>query len=336
MPLTLVDAYDLALKALDPAAWELFRALKERILHSAACLLARVELTALRPAVTDSATAFSPTAASCVQPTVRSGVLDVEATDTASVAAELLRYLRETLHAGAVHTFEEGLDSPTASAPARLVKDLSRVRQQVASAQSPSSSPRCPGLVLAELSILCQTALALSALWMSTKVWATLCESSTLSAIVACFLRLSSPQGKDQTVDASYLECGTVGPVTSAERCPCTGDALDVVPMEPANADQLCLASTPRSSSLAPVLLEHRSCVETCSMQVGAAGGLEGGAACVSSEIIVDGYENISCGPLAPMTWLDGGVADAAESLARDIEDVEIILLRCSEYTVPV
>ncbi|TPP52988.1 hypothetical protein CGC21_0700 [Leishmania donovani] len=336
MPLTLVDAYALALRTLDPAAWELFGALEDRILHSAAFLLGRVELTALRPAVKDSATALSRTAASCVQPTVTSGVRDAEGTDIASVSAEMLRYLRETLQAGAAHTFQTRLDSPTTSAPARLVKDLSRVREQVASAQSPSSSSRCPGLVLAELSILCQTVLALSALWMSTKFWATLCESSTLSALVACFLRLSSPPSKDETVAASYLQCGTVGPVASAERGPCTDDAPDVVPMEPANADQLCLASTPPSSSLAPVPLEQRSCEETCSAQAGVAGGLEGGAACVSSEIIINGYEDISCSPLAPMTWLDGNVADAAESLARDIEDVEIILLRCSEYAVPV
>ncbi|CAG9570287.1 conserved hypothetical protein [Leishmania major strain Friedlin] len=336
MPLTLVDAYALALRTLDPAAWELFCALEDRILHSAAFLLGRVELTALRPAVKDSAAALSPTAASCVQPTVTSGVHDAEAMGIASVAAEMHRHLRETLRAGALHTFQSRPDSPTTSASARLVKDLSRVRQQVASALSPSSSPRCPGLVLAELSIVCQTVLALSALWMSTKFWATLCESTTLSALIACFLRLSSPPSKDETVAASCLERGTVGSVASAERGPCTDDAPDVVPMELANADQLCLASTPPSSFLAPVPLGHRSCAETCSAQVGAAGGLEGGAACVSSEIIINGYEDISCSPLAPMMWLDGSAADAAESLARDIEDVEIILLRCSEYAVPV
>ncbi|CAM41990.1 conserved hypothetical protein [Leishmania braziliensis MHOM/BR/75/M2904] len=327
MSLIFVDAYGLALKALDPAAWELFCALEDRILHSTAYLLSHAELTALRPAVTDSTATVSPTAALCVQPSVQSVVRDADAMGTALVASHVLQYLRGTLQAGILHTFTQKLDASATLASAQLAKDLSRVRQQVLSAQSSSSSPCYPGLVLTELSAFCQSILVLSALWMSTKFWATLSESSTLSGLVACFLRLSMPPSKDRVVDVSDLEGDFLEPRTSDALGTCTGGALDAVPMEQANVDALCLASTPPSSPLAPVPQEHRSCAEMSSIRIGSAGGREGGA---------DGYDPISSDLLTHLMCLDNGVAEVAESLARAVEDTEIILLRCSGYTIPI
>ncbi|GET86714.1 hypothetical protein, conserved [Leishmania tarentolae] len=336
MLLTVVDAYTMALKALDPTAWELLSALEDRILHSAACLLSRVERRALRPGVTGSGATVPPTAASHVQQAMTSGMGDADEADTALVTADVLSFLRAPLQADAIQKCSTRLDFPTTSTPARLAQELSRLRQQATSAQWPSSSPRWPGLILAELSISCQIVLVLAALWISTKFWATLCESSTLSGLVACFLRLSSSLTNDPTVAASDLECGTVRSPTSAERGPCTDGALDVVLVEPAKVDQLRLASTPPSSSLPPMTLEYPSPEDVWSAQVGAAGTLEGGAACVSRDIIIDRYDNVLRSPLISRTWLDSGVADAAESLARDIEDVEMVVLRCSEYAVPI
>ncbi|KAG5485414.1 hypothetical protein LSCM4_06052 [Leishmania orientalis] len=330
-----VEVYALALKALDPAAWELFGALEDRILHSAACLLSQVELAALRPAVMDGLTAGSPTVASCAHSAVTSGVRGAGATGAASVAADVLQYLRETLQAGIFSTFEMRFDSPTTSAPARLVKDLSRVRQQVASAQSPSSL-RCRGLVLAELNNLCQSVLVLSALWMSTKFWATLSETSTLSGLIACFLRLSLPSKEVATVGSAILGGGTLEPASRSEPGSSTVGASVVVPVEQANTDALCLASTPPSSPLASVPPEARSRAEMCSVRVGAASGCDGGATRVSGERVVNSCGDISLDPLAHLAWLDGDVPEAAESLARDVEDTEMILLRCSDYTIPI
>ncbi|KAG5484791.1 hypothetical protein LSCM1_06617 [Leishmania martiniquensis] len=329
-----VDVYALALRALDPAAWELFAALEDRILHSAACLLGHAELTALRPAVMNGVTPVSPAASSYVQPVMATAAPGAGASSATSVAAEVLQYLRKTLQAGILHTVEMTLDSPTMSAPERLVKDLSRVRQVITSAPSPSST-RCPGLVLTELSVRSQGILVLSALWMSTKLWATLSETSTLSGLLACFLRLTFST-KEPTVAVANLDGGTPEPASGSEPGPGKPDAPDALPVEQANTGALCLASTPPSSPLASVPPQPRWRAEISSIRLGATSQRAGDDPCGSGERIVTSCGDIALDPMAHLTSPDGGIPEAAEWLARDVEEAEMILLRCSDYIIPI
>ncbi|KAG5510158.1 hypothetical protein JKF63_07054 [Porcisia hertigi] len=338
MASTFVDVYALALKALDHAAWEFFCELEDRILYSAACLLKNLELVALRPAVgysSAAAAAVSPSSASYMKPAQgSSGTSTAGATGgEAWVAAGILRYVRESLQASVFHPHQTKVDSSTASAPARLAKDISRVREHLSFEQSSLSSAPLPTLVLTELSAVCQGVLVLSALWLSTKFWATISESSILSGLIAWFLRLSLPSSNERTAAGSFSEGSALKPTSNDKLRSCRGSTTAAVPIKQVDTETLCCASTPPSSS--PVHLESGWCTGVPDARVELASGREGSAACLVCEHVVSDYEIRSCDPLAHLTWLDGGIAEAAEWLASDVEDTEMILLRCSDYTIP-
>ncbi|KAK7193995.1 hypothetical protein NESM_000311700 [Novymonas esmeraldas] len=311
-----VDVYAQTLAVLDPATAALFTVVRERILHSAAALLGHTEVVALRRAL-------SPTAA-----TSSTDVCDAERAAVSSATAAVTLYMGDGLPASLLSGAAASGDGVTAaSAPDRLLSDLRRVRQATTAGTSSSSSPppqspsptttTTAALVLTQLSPACQGLLLLSALWLSTKLWATLTDSTTLYGLASTFLRLAREGQRGHHVDPTVAGAGP-----DTMRAP--------HPTRRTGAEALCFTSTPPATPTAPSR-ERDGQAPAVAHPVGDDDG-----DCLTSQLVVGDGDVLQCGALTHLLWDDGGLDDEATQLALDVENAEMILLRCSGYTIPV
>lgn len=413
-----VDSYANALKTFDPSAWLLFNALRDKVVQSAEQLLQSFEQKALRPplGVADdlfpaseneeaSASAFFHNSRSPAQP---------------REAASQLRGGEIGRDGGLLSQVDGGAAQLRAASNAdgltlreRLEKELALLTQYhahvtAAGATAPTAAASTTPASGSTASVFCQlsppsqTVLAFTAMWMTTKFWGSVSESSTLSGLVACFIQqqqqqeeqqpwlrnLRSPMvssGQDNREGASHTPRSELGGVKAAT--PTRGGARLACPLSLDNSGvvTVCSASTPPRSpvealssssalhaekmgaphenmTLFPATAATPMATRT-SVTMGcgkvessfaytlkskgeeeAKRGValpslpdEGGQLMAALNIRdyddVPGYAQLL--PPQPAMWFDG-VSDLVDEIARDVEDAEIMLLRCSEYSIPV
>jgi hypothetical protein len=363
--MSFVDAYAGALKSFDGNAWRLFSASQARIVNSAEQLLLGLENKALRPAVCGAhldPSVFRDAAASTTP-------LLLSANIHSTVLSPRLGLLNQA-DAAALQTrpSEDGCSSCTARE--RLEKELTVLALQLDGVAVNAAS--CPTTcVFGRLSSLNRAVLAFTALWVCTKFWGTVSESSTLSGLVACFCRYQPPPQQQQQWVSGAHDTPLTGNVnqeagsSAAVGAPALTTAVVVSsaftpPRSPVGAPSLLPHDTPDQSSTNAT----RTAV-TAAACVGAAHGASPevflrndvtllqtptrenrkGDACSHERQNLQQHNEggndsgvldaLDC-PLLPHTamWYDG-VSDAVDAITHDVEDCEVMLLRCCDYSVP-
>ena len=423
----LVDSYANALKTFDPSAWLLFNALRDKVVQSAEQLLQSFEQKALRPplGVADdffpaseteeaSASAFFHNSRSPAQP---------------REAASQLRGGEIGRDGGLLSQVDGGAAQLRAASNAdgltlreRLERELALLTQYhahvtAAGATAPTAAASTTPASGSTASVFCQlsppsrTVLAFTAMWMTTKFWGSVSESSTLSGLVACFIQQQQQQeqqqqeqqqeeqqpwlsnsrspmvssGQDNREGALHTPRSELGGVKAAT--PTRGGARLACPLSLDNSGvvTVCSASTPPRSPVEALSSSSALHAEkmgaphenmtlfpaTAATPMAARTSVTMGCGKVESSFAytlkskgeeeakravalpslpdeggqlmaalnirdyddVPGYAQLL--PPQPAMWFDG-VSDLVDEIARDVEDAEIMLLRCSEYSIPV
>lgn len=333
-----VDAFEAALREYDRSAWNLLTALHTRIHASAELLVRHLEKEALQPAVTgggnarDCSSSFPEASAVC--------------------------HLTSQVRASALCP-PLPADSTASSLRVRLEKELAALiglsEQSSAEGEDENNAGRAASPVFLKLSPYSQAVLVVSALWMSAKLWSTVPESATLTGLLACLVR--NQQQRQEIVrqeesastapagPSDFSGAGASLPPAGAAGGSCTPPNSS--PQRGAVVSSTANASTPLDSVLQ---YEEKKCYH-----VGGAEEKEkvrDGRTCTTAEEDLDGYvlDALRLGdyddyyggghtisndllPHPAVSYED--VADAVDVLVRDVEEAEMLLLRCSDYSIP-
>ncbi|KPI82588.1 hypothetical protein ABL78_8402 [Leptomonas seymouri] len=357
----LTASYASALRSFDLNAWLLFTALQDKVVASADRLLLDLEEKALRPAVGIDDGHRSPTSEAerrLSSLSLASHQLPCAASSTWILHTSESRRPLEILQ-GVSLLSQVDADALLMRSPSekhamtigrRLEQELAALAGEVEGAAVDMS--RVESYVFRRLGSFTQAVLALTALWMCTKLWGTVSESSTLSGLIACFAQQRSdsqlqqnsrnehPAQRDGLGDAKADTAAHVAAILAAE-------APLAAPLLPPPVEVRSAFTPPRTpvgdashSSAAPlkaVRLEEAT-GHTPKQEIegrageGALGDYSGH---LRASIGVDECDAWGC-PLLPHPemWYEG-VSDVVDEVVRAVEDAEIVLLRCSNYSIP-
>ncbi|KPA77090.1 hypothetical protein ABB37_07413 [Leptomonas pyrrhocoris] len=396
-----VTAYVGALHSFDLHTWALFTAVQDNAVRSADRLLLGVEEKALQPAVGVTSSSTTPAAEAergspAPSPSLASHQLPcTSASQCPRKPSSEVCFLRQ-VDPDALHA-RPSAEKSAVTFCQLLQQELMALGPSGEDVHDRTSCVSTP--VFRHLSSFSQALLAFTALWLCTKFWGTVSESSTLSGLVACFLRETQhtqqphsdtptpPQGHHANCEHPARKANCRGdeadapaqaapPATSDKACgtpPWPEPAAGVVeglaftpPQSPVEAPHhffngmrihddnptssvvltaaavAVAASEPEGTApLKTVRLEEEWKAATDTLHLESAASAGGGTLHDSDGRVFAavhvGEDGALDGPLLPypQMWCDD-TADPLDAVVRDVEDAEMVLLRCSDYSIPV